>query len=309
MKIRLIYLSTLSLLTVSCSNVTTSYNESQFIGQWQEMTPNGFIQGMELKEGGTASSIGMATLKYHNWKLIDGKSIVLSGESIGNGQTISFSDTLDVMSLKDDTLTFVKGESYKMQYTKLELIGGSDAAMGYTFSDVLQKKIRIFEEGMRVLSATNSLSSFAGYAVFAEDSSKVELFLPEQTVVLDRRTRPDRTFVWNVEDDDTYMLQQCNDEWLVTRRGKVLYSSTGFENIIQTEFASDSGRKMSVSFFKTAGVALVSVDGIDHVLYQYRTASGYGYKNPFIDIRGKGTELTLTDFATNKDERFMECND
>lgn len=227
MKTKNICLSALALFTLSCSNVSTSYNESQFIGRWQEIMPEGknYIQGVVFEENGTASSIGMATLKYHNWKLIDGKSIVLSGESIGNGQVIAFSDTLNVLSLQGDTLILERGNSYRMQFKKQNLIGGSDAAMGYTFSKVLNKKIRIFESGIKVLSTTDPQATLAGYLVFADDSSKVELFLPEQTVILDKRTRPNGTSVWNVEDDDTFMVEKSNGEWIVTRRGKLLYSS------------------------------------------------------------------------------------
>ena len=56
-------------------------------------------------------------------------------------------------------------------------IGASDAAQGYTYSKVLDKKIRIFEEGARVLSATDPQATMAGYVVFPSDSSKAEVFL------------------------------------------------------------------------------------------------------------------------------------
>lgn len=59
-------------------------------------------------------------------------------------------------------------------------IGGSDAAMGYTYSKVLDKKIRIFEEGARLLSAVDPQATMAAFAVFPSDSSKVELFLPKK---------------------------------------------------------------------------------------------------------------------------------
>ena len=167
-------------------------------------------------------------------------------------------------------------------------IGGSDAAMGYTYSKVLDKKIRIFEDGMRMLSAIDPQATTAAFAVFPSDSSKVELFMPEETVVLEKRVRPDGTAVWNVEDDDTYMFERCADEWLVSRRGKVLYASTG-----------------SI-FFTTAGLAQIRYDGVDYLLRQYVTASGYGYKNPFVDIRGKGQDMTLTFSAEGKSIAFTE---
>lgn len=316
MRKEFLFLSVSALLAASCSNNKASSGEEQFFGKWHEVMPENlsFVQGIHLQEGGQASSIGMATLKYDSWKLLqaaDGDcDIILTGESIGNGQTIRFSDTLRVISLQNDTLTLGKGDMYRIQYTKAdaqpERIGGSDAAKGYTYSKVLDKKIRIFEAGMRVLSATDPQATVAGYVVFPQDSSKAEVFLPEETVVLERRSRPDGSSVWNVEDDDTYMLEKQAGEWLITRRGQVLYASTGCNNVINTVFAGEGGETFNASFFTQAGVAQIAFQGVNHVLYQYRTASGYGYKNPFVDIRGKGKEVTLTDLATGKSYRFSE---
>lgn len=185
-------------------------------------------------------------------------------------------------------------------------IGGSDAAMGYTYSKVLDKKIRIFEDGMRMLSTIDPQATTAAFAVFPSDSSKVELFMPEETVVLEKRVRPDGTAVWNVEDDDTYMFERCASEWLVSRRGKVLYASTGCENKRQAEFVGKQGEALSAIFFTTAGLAQIRYDGVDYLLRQYVTASGYGYKNPFVDIRGKGQDMTLTFSAEGKSIAFTE---
>lgn len=190
--------------------------------------------------------------------------------------------------------------------TETAPIGGSDAAMGYTYSKVLDKKIRIFEDGMRMLSAVDPQATTAAFAVFPSDSSKVELFMPEETVVLEKRVRPDGTAVWNVEDDDTYMFERCANEWLVSRRGKVLYATTGCENKRQTEFVGKQGEALSAIFFTTAGLAQIRYDGVDYLLRQYVTASGYGYKNPFVDIRGKGQDMTLTFSAEGKSIAFTE---
>lgn len=288
------------MIMMSCAEGGNMFNETSFIGEWHEIMPvnKHILQGVVFEKDGKASSVGMATLKYNGWKLLK-NSIVLSGESIGNGRTIQFSDTLDVISLNNDTLTLGKGDMYRIQYVKSEnsegqLIGGSDAAKGYTYSKVLDKKIRIFEEGNRLLSATDSNATMAAYSVFSDDSSKVELFLPGGAVVLDKRVRPDGTAVWNVEDDDTYMVEKYNDEWLVSRRGRLLYATSGTENTINAEFTGKGGENLFVTFFNNAGVAQMYYNGVDYLLYQYRTASGYGYKNAFADIRGKGKAMTLT---------------
>lgn len=131
----------------------------------------------------------------------------------------------------------------------------------------------------------------AAYTVFSDDSSKVELFLPEQTVILDRHVKPNGTSVWNIEDDDTYMLEHYHEEWITIKRNRVLYTSTEFKNMHKATMVNDKNKILSITFFTRAGIAQVTYDGIDYILYQYSTASDYGYKNPFIDIRGKGRSL------------------
>ena len=272
-------------------------------GNWIEVMPvnQHIVQGVSLYEKGEASSIGMATLQYQHWGLTGDSRLVLEGKSIGNGQTIEFADTLDIVSFSGDTLTLGKGDMYRIQYVRRQddkgLIGGSDVAMGYTWSEMLQKKIRVFEEGSRVHSVVNPQSSSAGYLVFNADSTQLEFFDPETDVVLDRRMRPDGTPVWNVEDDDTYLVEKSESEWLVSRRGQLLYATSGIEDLVKAVFVTDDGEDIEVAFFGKAGVAQMSRKGIYSLLYQYRTASGYGYKNPVFDLRGKGQEAVLTTLA------------
>ena len=94
----------LSVFVVSACAVKNS--DVDLTGCWLEILPQNvsYIQGMSLKPDGMAESLGMATLKYHSWKKSD-DLLILDGESIGNGQTIRFSDTLNIISLINDTLT------------------------------------------------------------------------------------------------------------------------------------------------------------------------------------------------------------
>lgn len=69
----------------------------------------GMQQGFVLDKDGSASSINMATLKYEAWKK-EGNRLLLSGTSIGNRQSISFTDTLIVEKLTQDSLILKKGE-------------------------------------------------------------------------------------------------------------------------------------------------------------------------------------------------------
>lgn len=64
---------------------------------------DGMVQGIELRAGGEASSINMATLQYEKWQQ-QGDRLILRGKSVGNGQTIDFTDTLQIDRLAQDSL-------------------------------------------------------------------------------------------------------------------------------------------------------------------------------------------------------------
>ncbi len=49
---------------------------------------------------------------------------------------------------------------------------GCNAAAGYTWSEVKQNCIRLFEDGVQLVSETDKSSSSAAYVVFAADSLK-----------------------------------------------------------------------------------------------------------------------------------------
>ncbi|WP_300285859.1 lipocalin family protein [uncultured Alistipes sp.] len=94
-------------------------NEADIEGAWIEPIPGmeNTMQGIDLKKGGEASSINMATLQYETWTK-DGDLLILSGRSIGNGTTIPFTDTLVIEKLTDDELSLKRGElviRYKKQ--------------------------------------------------------------------------------------------------------------------------------------------------------------------------------------------------
>lgn len=91
-------------LLTACAN-----NEKDIAGTW--MQPSGLPgieQGFTLEEGGKAASVNMATLQYEAWQL-QGSSLILTGKSIGNGQTIAFADTLEIKLLTQDSLKLKRG--------------------------------------------------------------------------------------------------------------------------------------------------------------------------------------------------------
>ena len=87
-------------------------------GEWVEPIPGmeTQMQGVNLEKGGKASSINMATLQYEKWEK-KGNMLILSGKSIGNHETISFTDTLTIEELTENKLTLKKG-SLTINYQK-----------------------------------------------------------------------------------------------------------------------------------------------------------------------------------------------
>lgn len=87
-------------------------------GKWTQPVPGmeDMTQGFVLQQGGKASSVNMATLQYERWEK-QGDILILSGKSIGNGQTIDFSDTLRIEKLTEAGLTLTRG-NLTLEYTR-----------------------------------------------------------------------------------------------------------------------------------------------------------------------------------------------
>ena len=83
----------------------TNHNDRSMTGTWIEQIPQGanYMQGFCLRDNGVAESVGMNTLLYHKWEIKNGQ-LILSGESIGNGQIILFADTIVITECNGDTL-------------------------------------------------------------------------------------------------------------------------------------------------------------------------------------------------------------
>ena len=96
-----------------------SISYPQLLGTWVENVPNmpNLKQGFVLEEDGTAGSVNMATLQYNSWQQ-NGNELVLSGKSIGNHQTIDFTDRYEIQKLTEDTLVLQSSSrtyTYKKQ--------------------------------------------------------------------------------------------------------------------------------------------------------------------------------------------------
>lgn len=102
-----IFKSVCGLMTIM---MFTACGGNDIEGKWVEPVPGmeNQMQGVNLEKGGKASSINMMTLQYEKWEK-KGEMLILSGKSIGNHETISFTDTLTIEKLTSDELILRKG--------------------------------------------------------------------------------------------------------------------------------------------------------------------------------------------------------
>ena len=80
----------------TATKVATDPTYAEAVGRWtmpDPIDPEG-VMGVEIQVEGAAQSINMATLVYASWELQgEAGKILLKGQSIGNGQTIDFTQT------------------------------------------------------------------------------------------------------------------------------------------------------------------------------------------------------------------------
>lgn len=113
MKKKMLAAALLAGILAACGGSATSV-----VGAWVEPVPGmeGQVQGIKMEEGGGASSVNMATLVYESWKQ-EGDKLILTGKSIGNGQTIEFTDTMAIKKLTADSLV-LDNRGMEIRYAK-----------------------------------------------------------------------------------------------------------------------------------------------------------------------------------------------
>lgn len=97
-------------------------------GKWTQPIPGqeGKVEGFELKKDGVAESINMATLQIEKWSK-DSTTLTLTGKSIGNGQTIDFTETYTIAQGDKNSLTLVKDGSIVWALSKGGCCGDASA--------------------------------------------------------------------------------------------------------------------------------------------------------------------------------------
>lgn len=107
---------------MAATKVATDATYAEAVGSWTMPDPIAPEEGMgvEIEVEGVARSINMATLRYESWELSgEAGKIVLKGESVGNGQTIEFTET-GVIAKNPDGVCTLRIEGTDTVYTKAE---------------------------------------------------------------------------------------------------------------------------------------------------------------------------------------------
>jgi len=72
---------------------------------------------------------------------------------------------------------------------------GCKTSAGFTWSELKQKCIRVFEDGTKLspYNPENQTAEFAAFVIFEENGNKAELFLPnENPIILERKSEGDQ---------------------------------------------------------------------------------------------------------------------
>ncbi|MBP3356337.1 MAG: lipocalin family protein [Rikenellaceae bacterium] len=111
---------TVSKKMFAASRVVCDKTYAGLIGSWVHPVPGNEqeSEGIELQPKGAAASINRATLLYETWGLSEDGRLVLTGKSVGNGQTIDFADTVEVVRLDDTELVLSSASGFEERYTR-----------------------------------------------------------------------------------------------------------------------------------------------------------------------------------------------
>lgn len=95
---------------------------------------------------------------------------------------------------------------------------GCKGSAGYIWSAVRNDCVRPFEAGVKLRDSKNADATSAAFLVFADDSAKVELFLPaaESGIILDKQAE-----AWK---NDTYRVYQKDGKWAVDEKDALIYA-------------------------------------------------------------------------------------
>ncbi len=92
--------------------------KDKIIGTWVQPIPGmeDKLQGITLNKDGSAQSVNMHTLLYTGWQR-EGNILTLTGQSIGNGRTITIKEEFEIQQLDEHNLKLHFGNTV-LNYTR-----------------------------------------------------------------------------------------------------------------------------------------------------------------------------------------------
>jgi hypothetical protein len=130
-------------------------------------------------------------------------------------------------------LAFLLAAACAPQPENTVLVGGDRDAhscigsAGYTWSDVRQGCIRLWEEGTALMPVTEIENPvLVGYVVRSANWKEAEIFLPDMqgSVVLTLQVNPNQT-QWSSADGQWQLFYNKEQGWMLTQNGVAVYQA------------------------------------------------------------------------------------
>ena len=164
---------------------------------------------------------------------------------------------------------------------------GCVGSVGEQWSDLLQRCIRVFEEGIR-LKDTDSTATSAAYLVLDHDGEQAELFIPSQKQGLRYHVRQHGDHVhWHANGQQQELIDFDGLYWSVKLQNKLLFfeEPERLEAIYAFGDADGEHHFVPILFDPQSNTVTLTWENKDHILPSVTVESGYLYQNADFALR------------------------
>ncbi|MCD8539641.1 MAG: hypothetical protein LRY55_07620 [Leadbetterella sp.] len=173
---------------------------------------------------------------------------------------------------------------------------GCNSSTGETWSELSQSCIRLFDTALRLnpLDKKQGEAVISTFALFNKDKSKVELFLPNNTVILNKtaeQTYKDKVYLFNAREGELYI------------HGKFRYSTgkSCFDIISEVPYTISAGRfDETAQQLAHASGCFIETDLAKTGAIKVNAVSGKMSIREAIQMAIKGTKLQITGETADK---------
>jgi|GEM_PF-2191676 hypothetical protein len=164
---------------------------------------------------------------------------------------------------------------------------GCIGSAGEQWSDLQQRCIRIFEEGI-LLKNTDETATSAAYLVLDHHGEQAELFIPTQKQGLRYHVHPHGDHVhWNANGQQKEAIDFDGLYWTVWLQGKLLFFQEAERREVMYAFNDADGKHHHVPalFDPQANTVTLTWEDKDYILPSVAVESGYLYQNADFALR------------------------